>query len=217
MNRLSEAELTDDTATVRALLARLRDRSRLPAKVLIFSEDARPGYFGTFSRCSRFVGPRAPFGRDVVAVDYTYDSGEEWAGEEEGGGDDVVEMSDEDKDEDEDASDMDDWLVDEDEEEVATPIEERDLGDEFPFPPLPDVGKGKRKADMEKDEAKEKERAGDSAKAKKRKVVVPLVPFTKGPCWENDIGRCEYDPFKQYRIQLFNGSSVVITVVTYRR
>lgn len=204
MARLAEAELSDDTSAVRSILSQLRDRTSIPAKVLIFHEDARPGYFGTFTRSSRSIGARKPFGRDVVALDYSYDSGEEWEGEEEGGGDDVAEMSDDDREDEADSSDLDGWLVDGDEEEVATPIDEREGLDAFPFPSLPN--KGKRKAETESTSvAKEVEKSSDGAKSKKRKVVVPLVPFIKGPCWENEIGRCEYDPFKQYRIQLFNG------------
>ena len=38
-------------------------------------------------------------------------------------------------------------------------------------------------------------------------MVIPLVPFAKGPEWETSIGRCTYEPFKSYRIQLFNGAS----------
>ena len=41
--------------------------------------------------------------------------------------------------------------------------------------------------------------------AKKRKVV-PLVPFIKGPCWENTLGECEYEQFQSFRIQLLNGT-----------
>ncbi|THH14718.1 hypothetical protein EW146_g5662 [Bondarzewia mesenterica] len=210
LTRLNEAELSDDAAAVRTLLSELRDRERIPAKVLIFQEDARPGYFGTFTRRSRVIGPRAPFARDVVAVDYSYDSGEEWNGEEEGGGDDLAEVSDEDKDVDEGSSDLEGWLVDEDEEEVATPIDEREDMDAFPFPPLPEQTKGKRKS-----EEKEREKFSDGAKAKKRKVVVPLVPFVKGPCWEDAIGKCEYDPFKQYKIQLFNDTPYPIDPFTF--
>ena len=198
--RLSEAELSDDTAVVRELLADLQDRKRLPAKVLIFDEDRRPGYFGTFTRSSQAIGPRTPFARDDVVVDYSYDSGEEWGEEEEGGGDDVAEASDEDGDDEEGSSDLDDWLVDEDQEEVATPIDEREGMDGFPFPP-PEQAKGKRKV-----EVTEKGEGADVTRNKKRKAVVPLVPLVKGPFWETKMGKCEYEPFKQYRIQLFNGA-----------
>ena len=200
MTQLTEAEVAGDDGEVRRLLALLRDRGAIPAKVLIFDEDARPGYFGTFTRNSREVGPRAPFARDVVQVDYTYDSGEEWA-EEEGEADDVVEDADEDGDgEEEPDSDMDSWLVDDDEaEDPGTPIEERMSSPGFPdldmLPSGSGSGNGKRKA-------KEREKTGSG---KKRRIVIPLVPFSKGPEWETAVGRCTYEPFNAYRIQLFNG------------
>ena len=204
MAQLSEAEVSDDTAAVRALLSKLQDRTQVPAKVLIFHEDERPGYFGTFTKRSRFIKPRRPFARDDIATDYAYDSGAEWGEEDEGGGDDVLGDSDEERDDEEGSEDLDGWLVDGDDEEVATPVEEREGLDAFPFPPVPEGSKSKRKAGKEKEKEKEKE-MDTEAKAKKRKVVVPLVPFVKGPCWETAIGECEYKPFNHYRIQLFNG------------
>ncbi|KAI0747928.1 chromatin assembly factor 1 subunit A-domain-containing protein [Daedaleopsis nitida] len=202
MSQLTEAEVAGDDTEVRRLLAILRNRQALPAKAFMFHEDARPGYFGTFTRNSREIGPRSPFARDAVQVDYTYDSGEEWAEEDAGDADDVVEDGDEDGDGDEEQdSDMDSWLVDDDEvEDPGTPIEER-LGS----PNFPDIdllplgsGNGKRKAKEEKEK---------SSGGKKRRVVIPLVPFVKGPEWELSVGRCAYEPFKAYRIQLFNDTS----------
>lgn len=198
MTRLSEAEVSDDTAAVRALLSELQDRTRIPAKVLIFHKDERPGYFGTFTRHSRLIKPRKPFSRDDIAIDYAYDSGAEWGEEEEGVGDDVLGDSDDERDDEEESDDLDGWLVDGEGEEVATPVEEREGLESFPFPLVPESSKSKRKA------GKEKEKDADG-KAKKRKVVVPLLPFVKGPCWETEIGECAYEPFNPYRIQLFNG------------
>ncbi|KAH9053883.1 chromatin assembly factor 1 subunit A-domain-containing protein [Lactarius vividus] len=199
MARLSEAEVSDDTAMVRALLSELHDRTRTLAKVFIFHEDERPGYFGTFTKRSRLIKPRRPFARDDIVIDYSYDSGAEWGEEEEGGGDDIMGDSDDERDDEEESDDLEGWLVDGDDGEAATPVEERDELDAFPFPPpLPESGKHKRKVEKEKETDTE-------CKTKKRKAVVPLVPFIKGPCWETEIGDCEYDPFKHYRIQLFNG------------
>lgn len=201
MSQLTEAEVAGDDAEVRRLLGLLRDRRAIPVKVLSFHEDARPGYFGTFTRNSREIGPRAPFAKDPVQVDYTYDSGEEWAEEDAGDADDVVEdAEDEGEGEDEPDSDLDSWLVDDDDiEDPGTPIEERMSSPGFPDIDMPPPGiSGKRKAK----EDKEKNGAG-----KKRRVVIPLVPFAKGPEWETHVGRCAYEPFKAYRIQLFNGTS----------
>ena len=196
MAELTEAEVTGDDDKVRALLAVLRDRRAIPAKVLIFEEDARPGYFGTWTRSSRAVGPRAPFARDVLALDYAYDSAEEWEGEEESGGDDVVEDAEEDEaGEGEDDSDMEGWLVDDEElEDPGTPLEEREESPDVMLVDVPYVP------------AKRKSAPEAGKQGKKRKVVVPLVPFTKGPCWESTVGLCSYEPFDSYRIELFNGA-----------
>lgn len=203
LTQLTEAELLGDDTAVRSLLSLLRDRTRLPAKVLIFHEDARPGYFGTWTRRSKEVGPRTPFKKDVVAVDYTCDSADEWEGEEEGGeADDVVEGDEEEVEEAGDDSDLDGWLVDDDD-EPGTPIDEREGSPDFFGVDLPPLLPKRKARDIDsgaKDKDKEKEKT-----SKKRKVVVPLVPFTKGPCWETVLGRCEYEPFNGYRIHLFNG------------
>ena len=136
--------------------------------------------------------------KDDAVIDYGYESGDDW--EEEEGGEDVDGG---DGEEDEEASadedDMDGWLVgdDEEDERAVTPIEEREgfSVDPLDFPPLETQKKRKAETQEKKDEGR----------GKKSKVVVPLVPFVKGPCLESEIGRCEYEPFAQYRIQFFNG------------
>ena len=208
MARLSEAEVSDDTAVVRALLSELHDRTRILAKVLIFHEDERPGYYGTFTKRSRLIRPRRPFARDDIAIDYSYDSGEEWGEEEEGGGDDILGDSDDERDDEEGSDDLDGWLVDGDDGESATPVDEREGLEAFPFPPSPEGGKHKRKVEKEK----EKEKEADTENNAKKRKVVPLVPFIKGPCWEAEVGDCEYEPFNNYRIQLFNGEFFLLSI-----
>lgn len=192
ISQLNEAEISGDDSLVRSLLSQLRNRKVIPAKVLIFAEDSRPGYFGTWTRNSADVGPRTPFARDVVSLDYTYDSGEEWE-EESGEADDVVEDAEEDDAGDDRDSDMDSWLVDDDDaEEAGTPLEERDGSPGLPPLNFP--------------AAKRKPKEPESDKmSKRRKVVVPLVPFVKGPCWDTKSQQPDYEPFKQYRVQFFNG------------
>ncbi|EIW84959.1 hypothetical protein CONPUDRAFT_149822 [Coniophora puteana RWD-64-598 SS2] len=202
MARIAEAEVADDPAQVRTILSLLRDRDYFPAKVLIFQEDNRPGYFGTWTRPTQVVGPRRPFAKDVVARDYGYDSGEEWEAEEPGDADDVMEDGEDDEgDGEEPDSDLDSWLVDdEDVEDPGTPIEARDNSPPLDFPlPLP----------------KRKEHGDHDQPTKKRRMVVPLVPFAKGPCWEPAIGECEYEPFEHYRIQLLNDCPCPIDPFTY--
>ncbi len=193
VTQLSEAEVTGDTTAVRALLAKLSDRSIIPAKVFIFKEDARPGYFGTWTRTSSTIRPRRPFDKDVIQLDYGYDSGEEWEEEPAGDADDVIEDDEDDGDGDDVDSDMDSWLVDDDEDEGHISLDHMDLD-------LPDVDLSrpqKRKIDE-----------SEKSLSKKRKVVVPLVPFVKGPFWESSLGQCAYEPFNAYRIRLFNGKGV---------
>ncbi|GLB35372.1 putative chromatin assembly factor 1 subunit A [Lyophyllum shimeji] len=199
LSKLSEAEVAGDDSVVRALLQTLNDRTLLPAKVFIFAEDARPGYFGTWTRNSRIIGPRTPFAKDVLVFDYGYDSGEEWEAEPAGDADDVVDDGEDEEDGDDQDSDLDSWLVDDDEEPGIS------LEDMEQIPDLP-ILSTKRKAD---DTEKEKKLG------KKRKVVVPLVPFAKGPCWETSIGYCESSMFDPYRIQLFNDSPFPIDPFTF--
>lgn len=192
VSQLSEAEIVGDISTVRRLQSLLKSRRQIPVKVLIFHEDTRPGYFGTFTKSSIVIGPRCPFARDAVVFDYSYDSGEEW--EEEEGGDDVASQDGSEEAPSDADSDMDDWLVDDDVEGVdpGTPVSEREVS-----PLRPPSG-------IEKAANKRKSISGLDKGRKKRKVM-PLVAFIKGPCWEDVIGKCEYEPFKQHRIQLFNG------------
>jgi chromatin assembly factor 1 subunit A len=213
---MSDAEVNGDIALVRMYHDRLADRTALPAKVFIFAEDTRPGYFGTHTKTSTIIKPRAPLNRDTAILDYTYDSDEEWEGEEEGGGDDVADDDEEGGDaaaNDDDDSDADSWLVDDDDVDNATlpdldrmsPVSDISLGgmsiDRARSPVLsrgrsPVLTLKKRKSMTTEEKPK-----GE----KKRRVVVPLVPYIKGPHWESEVGTCEYAPFESFRIQLFNG------------
>ena len=51
---------------------------RVRAKLLQFCEDQRPPYWGTWSKRSKCVGPRNPFGRDNELFDYEYKSDDDW-------------------------------------------------------------------------------------------------------------------------------------------
>ncbi|KAG2061654.1 hypothetical protein BDR06DRAFT_925552 [Suillus hirtellus] len=199
-SQLNDAEIAGDTSQVRYLSNILRDRNMLPAKVLIFHEDARPGYYGSWTKNSRIVGPRSPFARDLLARDYGYDSGEEWEDEGAADADNVDDDDDEEGDGEENDSDLESWLVDDDEIEEVVP-DDGDLSPSLLDIPLPPP---KRKAELL---SKQPE--------KKRKIVVPLVPYIKGPLWESVIGQCEYDAFKPYCIQLFNDTQYPIDPFTF--
>jgi len=192
MSQLSEAEISLNDELVRDILEKLRNRELLPAKVFCFHTDTRPGYFGTWTRSSRIIGPRNPLAKDTLIFDYGYDSGEEWEQESIAG----EEVEDDGKDEDGEAedvdSDLDSWLVD-DEDEPDTAILDHRHSPPPPFCDFPNAPPKRKAEDTER-------KIG-----KKRKVVVPLVPFAKGPIWECTVGVSPYEPFKPYAIQLFNG------------
>jgi chromatin assembly factor 1 subunit A len=192
MSQLSEAEISLNDELVRDILEKLRNRELLPAKAFCFHTDTRPGYFGTWTRSSRIIGPRNPLATDTLVFDYGYDSGEEWEQESVVG----EEVEDDGKDEDGDAedadSDLDSWLVDDDEVPDTAMLDHQNSPPP-PFFDFPNVHPKRKAEDTER-------KIG-----KKRKVVVPLVPFAKGPVWESTIGVSQYEPFKPYAIQLFNG------------
>ena len=186
LNELAEAEVAGDISAARSLLNLLEDRTAIPAKVFIFHEDTRPGYFGTWTRISSTIRPRRPLARDVVAIDYSYDSGEEWEEENPGDADDVVEDNDDDDEGDAgEDSDADSWLVDDnDDVEAVVPVD----GEEAP--PLP-----KRRLEAE---------SGAGNSYKKRRVV-PLVPFVRGPVWDPAVTKTVEEVFTPFRVRFFNG------------
>ncbi|KAM9330575.1 chromatin assembly factor 1 subunit A [Gastrophryne carolinensis] len=53
-------------------------------KLLQFSENHRPAYWGTWSRSSTVICPRKPWAQDTVLLDYEVDSDDEWEEEEPG-------------------------------------------------------------------------------------------------------------------------------------
>ncbi|KAJ8462620.1 hypothetical protein ONZ45_g17867 [Pleurotus djamor] len=138
-------------------------------------------------------------------VDYAYDSGEEWEEENPNDADDVNDDGEEDEGSESADSDLDNWLVDDDEEEVISVHAADDLLMDLDTLPTLNKSPPKRKA----------EELSKKKLAKKRKVVVPLVPYSKGPCWETVIGQCEAEVLKQHRIQLFNDTPCEVDPFTF--
>ncbi|KZO95215.1 hypothetical protein CALVIDRAFT_181345 [Calocera viscosa TUFC12733] len=189
MAQITEAGVMGDDRLVRQLRGRLAAGRNVPVKLLQFHDNIRPAYFGTWTRSSAAVGARAPFARDITTFDYSYDSGDDWDEEDEGGedvmsdGGSATPERDTDAEEDEFAG----WMVDDDDvdggEQPTSPPPEFD----WPAPPP------KRKPELDKEQ-----------KSKRRKIVTPLIPYTKGPCFEGTIGVCEHDAFLDYRIHFLN-------------
>ena len=192
LNELAEAEVAGDISTTRSLLDLLEDRTAIPAKIFIFHEDTRPGYFGTWTRASSKIRPRRPLARDVVAIDYYYDSSEEWEEEYPGDADDVADDNDEDDEGDAgEDSDADSWLVDDDDHdaEAVGPADGADL------PPFP-----KRRL----------EGTNGAGNSYKKRRVVPLIPFVKGPVWDPSIAKTVEEVFTPYRVRFFNGMLIAL-------
>lgn len=196
LNELAEAEVAGEISTTRSLLDLLGDRSVIPAKIFIFHEDTRPGYFGTWTRISSAIRPRRPFARDVVAIDYSYDSSEEWEEDSPGDADDVAD--DDDDDDELDAgedSDIDSWLVDDNDDGDG------DEGDVEAVSPVDEV-------DPAPHSKRPLEGAGGAGTPYKKRRVVRLVPFVKGPIWDPAIVRTP-EMFAPFRLRFFNGMWLV--------
>ncbi|KAL8293085.1 hypothetical protein RQP46_000779 [Phenoliferia psychrophenolica] len=206
-------KINDASATgsdVSAYYQMLESRAKVPIKLLKFKEDVRPGYVGTWTKTSRVVGPRTPFGRDTALLRYDYDSEDEWEEDDTPDADDVnsgCDMS-------EDGSDSDalsdDWLCDDDEVEFQPGHE----GDDSAPIPMDVDGDGElfimeSATDVARRKVAEREKKSKSAKdgARKRKLAGPLLPLVKGPYWEQTIGETVYPQFESLKIQFLNDAS----------
>ncbi|KAG1183628.1 hypothetical protein G6F36_008310 [Rhizopus arrhizus] len=85
-------------------------RMALRMKLLQFTEDVRPAYYGTFTQKSDIITSRTPFALDTSKLDYDVDSEAEWEPEGEG---EEIHSGDEDEDDAADIIDPEDsgWLV----------------------------------------------------------------------------------------------------------
>ncbi|KAF8328816.1 chromatin assembly factor 1 subunit A-domain-containing protein [Cantharellus anzutake] len=191
MANLSEAEVNGDEVETRRLLDLLKDRRKLPAKLLQFHDNARPPYYGTWTKSSTHVGPRTPFAKDLVVFDYSYDSGDEWEEEEVEGAEELMSESGSEG-EGEDEFEEDDWLVGDDEIEVASGIS-RSVSP-FANPAVNEKRKRKAESNIK------------AVSRKRRQIVGPLIPFSKGPFYEEVIGTRQYEPFNDHNISLLNDS-----------
>ncbi|CAO3587126.1 unnamed protein product [Absidia cylindrospora] len=90
---------------------RPENKSLLKMKLLQFTEDERPAYYGTWTKSSKRISPKNPFAKDIDLIDYDYDSEAEW--EPEGEGEDIQSGDEEEDDMAPEATDPEDigWLV----------------------------------------------------------------------------------------------------------
>ncbi|KAH9813806.1 chromatin assembly factor 1 subunit A-domain-containing protein [Melampsora americana] len=199
VNGLAENEMSGSIEGTRKFRRMLKNRSLVPLKHLQFHEDVRPGYIGTWSKTSRLVKPRKPFGKDSCLLDYDYDSEADWVEDDLEGED--LEGSDLGKNGDEsegetglDESDEDGWLVGDDDE---IELELNDMEDQV-MEELEAIGK-----------------TSNTVGVKRRKIVGPLVPVVKGPIWEKRLGDVDVPMFEPFRIQFINDARIGLNPFTH--
>ncbi|EGG09819.1 uncharacterized protein MELLADRAFT_77071 [Melampsora larici-populina 98AG31] len=208
VNGLAENEMSGSIEGTRKYRRMLKNRSMVPLKHLVFHEDVRPGYIGTWSKTSRLVKPRKPFGRDSCLLDYDYDSEADWVEDDLEGED--LEGSDLGKNGEEsdlengglDESDEDGWLVGDDEVELDyTELENQVMEG------IEEIGKSKSKSTATA--------TATNGAVKRRKIVGPLVPVVKGPMWEKRLGEVDVPMFEPFRIQFINDARIGLNPFTH--
>lgn len=198
----------------------LQDRSKVQLKLLQFESDRRPGWYGTWTKSTNLIGPRCPLAQDPVSLDYSYDSDADWEemgqveGEDVQDGEEKEEESVADEDED---SEMDDWLVDDlevEEEEEQQRLAAMDVDDDIvevdakglPVPPAPPAATTTNLLHPKKKK---------KVKLLGRRFDAKLVPFSAGPHWEGQFGKCDYDLFSTYRIEFLNDACFGLNPFTF--
>ncbi|KAJ2994729.1 Chromatin assembly factor 1, subunit A [Globomyces sp. JEL0801] len=131
-------------------------------KLLQFAEDVRPPYFGTWTKSSKNVTGKTPFGKDNQWLDYDFDSEAEW--EEDEPGEELVSENEEDED-------------------ILPADEDEDDGWMVPHGYLSDDEGLEIDADV-----KNKDKSKSVELEPKRKQIVQLIPVLCGPtfCFAND-------------------------------
>ncbi|KAG2232331.1 hypothetical protein INT48_002280, partial [Thamnidium elegans] len=102
----------------------------LKMKLILFNEDVRPAYYGTWSKHSKIVSGRRPFAKDASVLDYDYDSEAEWDYDVDG--DDIHTLDPDDEEEDmlPDMTYEEEMIVDDDEEEIKWVVPEGYLSED---------------------------------------------------------------------------------------
>lgn len=149
------------------------------------------GFTGTWSKTSRLVNGRAPFGRETCLLDYDYDSEGDWVEDDGEDGEDLAGSEHGGEDEEEATgsdSDEDGWLVGDDEEIEQEGQEESER--------------------MMVDDAQVTTKTTKKIKSQaRRRILGPLIPVVKGPLWESKLGVVEVAMFEPFRIQFINGQA----------
>jgi hypothetical protein len=205
MQAITEGDLRGDGG--RKYYNQLRNRSKLAVKTLTFAHDRRPGYRGTWTKSSDVIRPRNPFAMDTSALNYEYDSADDWDGEGDDEGEDVVSGGEDGEDMSEEDSEDDGWLAGDDE-----MIEYEEGFDADGDPLAADESGDPAQAQAKRIVAKRSQAAAN----RKRKAAGPLQQLVRGPCWEGVKGELDWDKMGLFKIQFFNGARRCSSVSTAR-
>ncbi|GAA99694.1 uncharacterized protein L969DRAFT_96121 [Mixia osmundae IAM 14324] len=179
--------------------AMLNNRVMIPKKLLVFHEDLRPGYHGSWTKGSRIIRPRNPFAVDPELLNYEYDSELDWEEEDVG---DVEDVGSDNNLSDDDGESVisGDFLASDDEIEMMEGFED-DL--ETAIERLNDGGKANRDAEQAGEERAVQKKT-QIIKSKKRKLTGPLVPVIFGPIFETELGESPLPVFRQHAVHFLN-------------
>lgn len=199
MQGITEGDLRGDGG--RKYYNQLRNRSKLAFKTLKFCTEARPGWRGTWTKRSSIIRPRAPFAMDTSALNYEYDSADDWDGEEDEEGEDVISGAEEQgEDMSDEESDGDGWLAQDD--EMIEYQEGFDADDDGMC------------VDPETDaQAKRFVAKRSQAATNKKRKPGPLTQLIKGPCWEAVDGAVEWELLNTFKIQFLNGALSLLGLI----
>ncbi|GAU97927.1 hypothetical protein RvY_09145 [Ramazzottius varieornatus] len=159
----------DDGNNTVELVEATPEKAQKPMKVKLiqFSENNRPPYYGTMRKKSKTIRPRNPFKPDSDLLDYEVDSDDEWAEEQAAENVDEADNEEEESEEDADEEGVDDFIED----------DENELNQS-------------RGVDMiEEDEELKPIRPSVESWLKQRKVV-RLRKRIVGPFWRNHEEQC---------------------------
>jgi chromatin assembly factor 1 subunit A len=159
---------------------------------------------GTWTKLSKVIGPRTPFGRDASLIQYDYDSEYEWEEEDPTNtAEDVNSGGERSEEEDGDGELSDGWLCEDDEVTFVEGYKEDDGGSGSM-----DIDEDDSEMTLARRKINEREKKSKSGREaqKKKRTVGALLPIIKGPVWEEKLGSINYGPFESMRIQFLNGS-----------
>lgn len=232
MHLVRESDVLGEGAAeaARAGLTKLRD---VQMKYVLFHTDLRPGWVGTWTRSSAVVGPRTPYGQDLVQLDYALDSDAEWEAPEEGDGEEIADEDEDDAESDNSDYDDSDWLEDDMGEagdgdgvhDVDDAVSDMEQERDSPSPTKPVSNRPKSSAGAGAGVGvwgralTSKRSAGAwggkwaaAMAAKQRKkhkapMVKKLIPYASSVHWETELGSC--DPaFQSFQLTFFPSFSL---------